>query len=284
MAKNPSDIFYWNDLENDPGWRACSYAARGLWMGMLCIMSRACPKGYLLTPSGQPLPMETLARMTGGQLADVEALMAELEANGVYATDRHHRIYNRRMVRAAQVSDVRSAAGKVGAIVTNGKRSDKIGLPQQNGDKPIGKGSANGSANGSASSLLPIPPIVESVLTGADARPETPDEKFERWWKFVPNKVAKGQALKAFRGALKKTDYETLEAGIKKYAYEKKGDDKNYIKHPATWLNGMCWLDEDQSHTGGLDGKRVNGKRPPETGFRNGFCQLFDEMREGSGG
>jgi hypothetical protein len=30
----------------------------------------------------------------------------------------------------------------------------------------------------------------------------------------------------------------------KRYAAAQDGKDPTYIKHPATWLNGKCWLDE----------------------------------------
>ncbi len=69
---------------------------------------------------------------------------------------------------------------------------------------------------------------------------------FEAWWEHVPRKVAKGQARKAYRAALRKTDADTLLAGIKRYAEAVKGKDAQYIRHPATWLSGEGWLDEPE--------------------------------------
>ena len=67
---------------------------------------------------------------------------------------------------------------------------------------------------------------------------------FETWWKSVPRRVAKGAAWRAYRTALQKTDAGTLLTGIKKYAVAVAGRESQYIKHPATWLNGECWEDE----------------------------------------
>ena len=83
-----------------------------------------------------------------------------------------------------------------------------------------------------------------------DAIPETETEtesillKFESWWEHVPRKIGKGQARKAFKTALKKTDIDSLIDGIKKYTASVKDKDPEFIAHPATWLNGERWLDE----------------------------------------
>lgn len=67
---------------------------------------------------------------------------------------------------------------------------------------------------------------------------------FADFWNEVPKKVGKGQAEKAYRAALKKTDHETIIAGIRRYAKERAGKDAQYTAHPATWLNGERWADE----------------------------------------
>ena len=68
---------------------------------------------------------------------------------------------------------------------------------------------------------------------------------FDAWWQHAPRKVAKGQARKAYKTALKKTDADTLLAGIKRYAAGVRGKDPEFIRYPATWPNGEGWLDED---------------------------------------
>lgn len=82
------------------------------------------------------------------------------------------------------------------------------------------------------------PPKEDSLISQKEV-----DEFFESWWKHVPRKVGIGQARKAFRAAFKKTDLQTLIAGIKKYA-KSVVDNPEFIVHPSTWLNGERWLDE----------------------------------------
>ena len=78
----------------------------------------------------------------------------------------------------------------------------------------------------------PVPTEIESFLND-----------FNLWWECVPSKIGVGRARRAFKTALKKTDLQTLIAGIKKYA-ESVADNPEFIAHPATWLNGERWLDE----------------------------------------
>jgi hypothetical protein len=68
-----------------------------------------------------------------------------------------------------------------------------------------------------------------------------PDE-FEQFWQAYPRRVSKGTARTAFVRAIKKTDLQIMLDAIEAY----KANKPSYcdFKHPATWLNGECWLDE----------------------------------------
>lgn len=89
--------FFWSDWRSDPGLRACSYAARGLWMDLLCIAAEADPKGFVLV-AGRACDAKVIARMTGGLMDEVEALLTELEEHGVFSRNEAGAIYSRRMV------------------------------------------------------------------------------------------------------------------------------------------------------------------------------------------
>lgn len=65
---------------------------------------------------------------------------------------------------------------------------------------------------------------------------------FEQFWALYPRKQGKGQAVKAFNAALKKTDLATILAGVERYEKIKAGYADWCM--PATWLNGERWLDE----------------------------------------
>ena len=72
--------------------------------------------------------------------------------------------------------------------------------------------------------------------------------QFVQWWGWVPSKVARGAARKAFEKALTKTDFETILAGTRLWAADwrnKPKDELKYCPHPSTWLNREQWTDYD---------------------------------------
>jgi hypothetical protein len=75
---------------------------------------------------------------------------------------------------------------------------------------------------------------------------EAVDGEFIGWWSTYPRHVAKGAAAKAYQRILANDEAtaDQLLAGAARYAAERQGQDERYTKHPATWLNGKCWLDE----------------------------------------
>ena len=71
------------------------------------------------------------------------------------------------------------------------------------------------------------------------------EKGFDIFWAKYPNKKGKVNAKKAF--IKKAKDIETLKeiiTGLDKVLVEWKDRDKQYIPHPATWLNGERWEDE----------------------------------------
>lgn len=78
-----------------------------------------------------------------------------------------------------------------------------------------------------------------------NARAQALPEDFAWFWSEYPRKVAKGAAYRAW---LKTKDHrpeiEELIAAVNRYAEACQFKDKEFVKHPATWLNGWCWADE----------------------------------------
>jgi hypothetical protein len=66
---------------------------------------------------------------------------------------------------------------------------------------------------------------------------------FEEFWGVFPRKVGKGAARKAYVKALVRATHAEILVGAKRYAASK--PDPDYTKHPTTWLNADCWLDEE---------------------------------------
>lgn len=73
------------------------------------------------------------------------------------------------------------------------------------------------------------------------------DPDFTAWWSAYPRKIGKGQARKAYRGAVigRHVEPKDLRIAAERYADDvhAKRTDPQYIPYPATWLNGERWGD-----------------------------------------
>jgi hypothetical protein len=84
--------------------------------------------------------------------------------------------------------------------------------------------------------------ISKSESSSSESGKEGEQLFFEAWYANFPRRQGRARALKAFRAALKKTDFDTLMAGVERYKAEKPGYADWAM--PATWLNDERWLDE----------------------------------------
>lgn len=70
------------------------------------------------------------------------------------------------------------------------------------------------------------------------------DRAFNEFWQVYPRKVGKDAARKIFAKAFKAEGQEVV-AGAARFANDPYlPQDKNFIPHPATWLNGGRWSDD----------------------------------------
>ena len=132
--------WFWADWLADPGLRACSVGARGIWMDMLCIAGQHDPIGYVAI-AGRKIGATEIARLTGTQIDVVQQAVDELAANNVFSRTREGVIYSRRMIRDARRndSDTKRTNGKKGGNPTlrRGKvpKSDRF-RPYRRSDSP----------------------------------------------------------------------------------------------------------------------------------------------------
>ena len=97
----------------------------------------------------------------------------------------------------------------------------------------------------------------------ADAIPETETEtekpptrltasEFADWWDAWPKKVARGAAAKAYTKARRTATADVLLAAARAVAAEWRtldADRRQFVPHPATWLNQERWLDATSDPT-----------------------------------
>lgn len=104
--------FWPADWQNDAALATCSIAARGLWIGMICVMHNAEPYGHL-TVNGKPATTRHIAAIARVPEKEAARLIAELEDAGVFSRSEGGTIYSRRMVRDAEQSEAgREAVSK----------------------------------------------------------------------------------------------------------------------------------------------------------------------------
>jgi hypothetical protein len=140
--KNPWSKWYWQDWESDTGLRASSLASQGLWMRMLSIMARSKKKGFLLDGESK-MESKTLAKLVGEQVPVIDALLAELYSHSVYGQTDDGIIFNRRMARESELSEIRAEAGRLG-----GRPKSKPKAKEESKSKAA---SASASSYGSSS-------------------------------------------------------------------------------------------------------------------------------------
>ena len=80
---------------------------------------------------------------------------------------------------------------------------------------------------------------------------------FETFWNLYPRKVGKIAAQKSFTRAVKQgVEPEIMIEGVRHYKFS---DDKQFVPHPATWLNQGRYMDEES--------KPANGTPIEKSGF-----------------
>lgn len=81
-----------------------------------------------------------------------------------------------------------------------------------------------------------------SSISKSPSESELAQKLFDEWYALYPRKQGRGNALRAFRTALKKITFPELVAGVERYK-RMKPDYADWAM-PATWLNGERWLDK----------------------------------------
>jgi len=72
------------------------------------------------------------------------------------------------------------------------------------------------------------------------------ETSFGDFWRMYPRKVAKLEAQKAWKQMTREYSPEEIIAGLERNLPALQTRDKQYIKHPASWLRAGCWMDEQK--------------------------------------
>jgi hypothetical protein len=138
--------------------------------------------------------------------------------------------------------------------------------PLQTHPQSVAQADAHEAKQGEIDIDLPPqgPPLSKAALAKQLA------EDFNDWYAIYPKHVGRGAAVNSYTKARKNgATVEELMAGARRYAAERKGQEPQFTKAPATWLNQECWTDEPD-HVGEIDVDAILGKdywtpgTPPE--------------------
>lgn len=132
--KRPSFQWYPNDWLSASDVRACSIAARGLWIDMICLMHQGIPYGHL-TLNGKVVLQGILAKISGISEDEVKVLLGELETLGVFSRTEEGVIFCRRMVEDERLREVRASGGYKALNNPNVPKPNLQGIPSTSTNK-----------------------------------------------------------------------------------------------------------------------------------------------------
>lgn len=174
--------------------------------------------------------------------------------------------------RFKQVRDRLHALGKLilrDGLISNARfekqnNSEKIEAEKlrENGIKGAAKTNEKRSAANENNHLeLEGPPSVKPAYQKPDTRNQN-NKDFELWWQAYPKHVAKGAAQKSYLAIINRREAsnDDLLRGAQSYANAVRGKDQQFTAHPATWLNGKRWLDQEQRNTASKPFSSVSDK------------------------
>ena len=231
--KRPAFQFYPADWRKDPALSACSLAARGLWIELMCIAHEGGTYG-VLSINGKPMAPAQIARMVGESPSSVVKLLAELEDAGVFSRDEQGCIFSRRMVKDEHVRNVRADAGRLGGNPKLLKQKDK---QKDNREPPPSSSSSSSSSNTEDSAGKP------AELSGfAD---------FWQTWPANTRKGAKGKCLEVWKKTQAERDAAQVLAHVESLknsaSWQKNGGE--FIPAPLVYLNKRSWEGADLAET-----------------------------------
>jgi hypothetical protein len=160
MTATPWGKFFWADWLADPGLRACSATARGIWMDMLCVAASHEPPGYVAI-GGRAMTVEEIARLTGVETAVADHLVNELKTKNVCSRTEDGTLYSRRMIRDHENAGRKSMCEQCGKLYVP-QRSDSRYC--SNGCKQRAyRNRTNTNRNGNANSNVSVTLSVSNV-------------------------------------------------------------------------------------------------------------------------
>jgi hypothetical protein len=115
MAKTrPSFQFYPSDWREDIALSTCSFAAKGFWIDLICLMHLGNPYGTLTFSNGSAMTDKDVMKALSTHPKTFQGLFKELSSKGVIKRQENGIYYCARMVKDEHIRQVRGNAGAKG--------------------------------------------------------------------------------------------------------------------------------------------------------------------------
>lgn len=267
---NPWTKWYWQDYLSDENLSDCSLAAQGLWMRMLGYMARSEKRGYLIFNGNQKeskslveqkqIESKILAKRTHTDEKIIEQLIGELEENGVFSRDENGIIFSRRLVREAELSRIRSEAGRKGGRPSLKRDENHIesklkAKENQNESKDESKlKAASASASASASAYASVSEYASDERI-EERKSEGKKEGKQEEEKLIGDIIAKWNTFAQEQGLAKvdfikpgTTRYQKLKARLKEKEFDfdailKEIERSDFLKGASSnWRVSFDWI------------------------------------------
>lgn len=190
--------------------------------------------------------VETLAHMARVSVRTVQRALRDLEALGELENDGQDSRYSSNVYRFPAL-----AGAGPGPRPVPTPRGDKLAPLTDSGVTHVTPGVTNEAARGdiavSPNPIHPTLPNGSDPINAAPAAESDPEaDAFARFWEAYPRKVGKGQAVKAWKAAVRKVGEDAILAGLQAHRVSLAAREPRFVPHPATWLNGERWADEPE--------------------------------------
>lgn len=203
--KRPAFQFYPGDWRKDVELRACSLAARGLWIDLMCVAHECEPYGHLVL-NNKPMTMQQMAGQIGVPAVQIKKLLDELLESGVARQSPEGVIYSKRMVEDERVRNARAEGGKAGAEhgskgASHGAKGGRPPKPKGGFETPLEGGKEPPPSSSTSSS-----PSGDSEANASGGKPPmSPDEIiFGYGLAMLTNAGTADKTARSFLGGLRK--------------------------------------------------------------------------------
>jgi len=129
MTRNSWFKFYPNDWLSDPNLNMCSYAAKGIWMDLICLAHNSEKYGFLIV-NGRNLDEKSLKKVLKLTKKGLKPF-SELVKNGVIGIAEDGSYYSRRLLKEKRLAD---EARKFGMLGGNPRLKGRVNPPVKDRD------------------------------------------------------------------------------------------------------------------------------------------------------